>query len=539
MGLLAWTILNRAMLRPEAPFNLGEHKYLRDVYDWHGRERVVCKAAQVGASEMAISYALWSADIRNATVLYLFPTERHVSDFSTARIGPAIEASPYLQSIVGGGPAEDGGRKRGADQVQLKRVRDRFIYLRGSQVREDDNSQAKAAQLKSIDADVVVFDELDEMDNRAPEIALKRLGHSRLAECLWVSTPTYSGFGIHEKYQKSDCRQWFVACPHCGNRQPVEINDVVIAWDDSGRPLSWHETDGHAWPACRRCHRPVDRLADGEWVPEFPGRSVEGFRISKLFCPAGDIDAILQLLQSSNETRRSECFNQDLAMPYVPKGAKLTTLDLDNARRDYNHGPVDRSSGVLIYAGIEAGVLLHMVSRTSVNAPGGSRQLFAGAVESFEEVGVLLRRYGVRRAIIDGLPETRKARELQAALGGGIVFLAYYTEETKNECPVRLNEKDGVAHLDRTRTLDDLVSGIMAGSLTLPAGAAGIPNYYTHMMDSVRVVNESHGVLVARYISTGHDHFFHAENLCRAAMSVAVPAALPAQRGLMKAGQWD
>jgi len=88
-----------------------------DLYNQTSRRVVVRKASQVGVSEYLVSHALWSADQRSATVLYVFPTDKHVSDFSSARVGPAIEASAYLDAII-----VEGG-ERGADRVTLKRVR--------------------------------------------------------------------------------------------------------------------------------------------------------------------------------------------------------------------------------------------------------------------------------------------------------------------------------------------------------------------------------------------------------------------------------
>ena len=98
--MLAWTERYRAMLKPDMPLDFTAHPYLVGLYACQAHEVVVYKAAQMGASEYAISYALHTADQRRATVLYVFPTDVHVSDFSSARIGPAIEASEYLASLV-------------------------------------------------------------------------------------------------------------------------------------------------------------------------------------------------------------------------------------------------------------------------------------------------------------------------------------------------------------------------------------------------------------------------------------------------------
>jgi len=247
----------------------------------------------------------------------VFPTETHVTDFSTARIGPALEASPYLTQIVMEGSGSDGKRRKRTDRVTLKRVRDRFLYLRGGQVKPD----GKAPQLKSIDADVLILDEVDEMDVRAPAIAVKRLGHSALREERWISTPTYPGVGIHAKWLESDQREWFVRCGHCGEWQPLTIQQVVTEWDTLGRPVVWHgQGEGRAFIACRKCEREINRLQSGRWVPAYPDREIVGYHLTKLFSATTPLLDIVLALQTVNETKRREAFNQDLGETYTPRG---------------------------------------------------------------------------------------------------------------------------------------------------------------------------------------------------------------------------
>jgi hypothetical protein len=210
MDLLSWTAVHRCWLKPGQPFDLTRHLYLVDIYNCRAQEMVIYKASQMGASEYAVSAAMHACDQRRATVLYVFPTESDVSDFSSSRIGPALEASPYLAGIVGPGDRTAG--RRGADRVTLKRIRDGFLLLRGARV----TPSGLAPQLKSTAADKVVNDELDEMDPRAPIIAAKRLGHSLIAERLDISTPTYAGRGIHARWLESDQREWHIRCEGCG-----------------------------------------------------------------------------------------------------------------------------------------------------------------------------------------------------------------------------------------------------------------------------------------------------------------------------------
>ena len=249
-------MLHRRLLALGRPFDLVQHKYLVGLYADTSPYIVICKAGQTGISEYSISWMLYSADERRATGLYVFPTDNAVSDFAATRLGPAIEegVAPYLASLVVAGQT---GTRRGADKVGLKRVGDRFVYFRGARVQKD----GKAPQLRSIDADVLVLDEYDEMDVRAPSIARERLGHSQIHEWRELSTPTYAETGIHSRYLESDQCVWMVRCLSCNALQDMTIDDIVLEWDDFNRPVSWNKSSdtGKAIVGCRRCGGEMDR----------------------------------------------------------------------------------------------------------------------------------------------------------------------------------------------------------------------------------------------------------------------------------------
>jgi len=544
LDLLSWAIVHRAYLKEGVCFDLARHPFLGDIYADTAREVVIYKASQMGASEYGITYALHAADERQATVLYVFPTDTHVSDFSTARIGPAIDASSYLAGIISEGERDDGSKRRKTDRVTLKRVRDRYMYLRGASVKTD----GLAPQLKSIDADVLILDEVDEMDQRAPAIAVKRLGHSLFKEIRWISTPTYPGIGIHAKWLESDQREWMLRCGHCGTWQSLTIRHVVTERDGLERPLAWHGQDeGRAWAACEKCGQEIDRLAGGQWVARYPGREIVGYHLTKLFSYTTPLLAVVKALDTVDETKRREAFNQDLGEPYIPRGGRLTEALLDQCRRNYAHGPV---AGERTVAGVDVGSLLYLVIRSAnVDRETGERpQRLAVAVESFEEVGRLLRRYRVQTCVMDALPETRKARELQAAFRPGMVWLAYFVGQKtglKTEDIKRVDDVEYVLNLDRTRSFDEMLAGIMdasqgEGGLTLPAHARDVRDYYTHLVNQVRVLEDTpDGNQVAVYRELGPDHYSLAELYCHAAAGMPRAASLPQQQGLQRqSSQW-
>lgn len=525
--LLDWMLLHRKELAPGKPFDLEHHKYLRAIYEDMSPKSVTQKSGQSGLSEYLISLALYGCDILDATVLYLFPTDTHVSDFSAARLGTAIESSDYLSSIVIEGRAAGGDtkiRKRGADRVTLKRVRDRFLYFRGSQVKPT----GQAPQLKSIDADLLIIDEWDETDPRAPEIARKRLGHSKLAMERDVSTPTYTGRGIHAEYRLSDQRQWHICCDHCGHWQPLSMQGVVLEWDELERPVSWHgQRQQRAYCACAKCKKELDRLGRGEWIATAQS-AVVGYHISKLFSPLHDPFDFVLRLQSTNETVRRECFNQDLGLPYRPRGGGLDDVALDACIRNYAHGLAAGSC----YMGIDVGSTLNVVVRAGPDKETGERrQLYTGEI-TWSQLPDIWRRYRPLMTVMDAMPETEKAREFQASASRRI-WLAYYPGEMKDENPIRKNEDEHYILMDRTRTLDETISRFMTQENTLPANAKAIANYYAQMKAPVRVIEQTPRGDVARYVESSPDHYFHAENYCMAASLLARPA-VPLVRGSVK-----
>jgi len=212
----------------------------------------------------------------------------------------------------------------------------------------------------------------------------------------------------------------------------------------------------------------------------------------------------------------------------------LTADLLDKCRRQYAHGPVRRERPV---AGCDVGSLLHVVLRGPADRETGEcPQRWAGAVESFEALGQLCQRFAVRAIVIDALPETRKAREFQAAYSAGRVWLAYYATNrkgTKYAESTRFDEKEAVVTIDRTRLMDEVMTRFMDGVATLPANARDIEDYYAHLQAPVRVLETaSDGQAVARYVEAGPDHLAHAELYCLAATSAPATPPLPVQEGL-------
>lgn len=534
MTLTEWMPKYRPYLVMDRPFDLSHHPYLRDIYADDHKEIVYLKAAQVGISEYLISWVLYMAAEQDATGFYVMPSDGLVSEFSATRLNPAIDpaVSPELAALV----MSNRGRQRGADKVTLKRVGNRFIYFRGGQISESNvggSRRQHAAQLRSADADALVLDELDELDPRVPPIARARLEHSNIAKVRIASTPTYSDTGIFAAFQPTDQRRWHVPCPHCGLKQPMNLENLVQEWDALGRPLAWNGKDTEEVPyvTCTKCHGRLNREAQGEWVAAYPKRPIHGYHIVGFDSPRKNLSDIITGLQSVNDTVRQQTFNQGLGLAYKPRDSEsLSEAILNACRRDYRlSGPVTGEKDV--FAGIDVGRVLNIIIRAK-DRDGNFHLRAAVQTESFDEAIRLLTQYGVRASVIDALPETRKAREFQRKFARLKVWLSYFNrvmDGTKTEQPARFNAKDLEVDIDRTRAFDGMFALFHNANLrdeagnplpgnTLPVDARALPDYYAQLMAPLRVMREnSHAVMVPAYVSNAADHFALAELYCHVA----------------------
>lgn len=520
-SLPEWMPVARPFLKSGVRFDLEHHPFLRDIYADTSEEMVLMKAGQMGLSEYLISLAYYISSEHSKTVLYVMPTDRDVSDFSTQRIGTATEqdVSPHLFEQV-----KDPGGKT-ADRVGLKRVGKGWIYLRGGRV----SPEGEANQLHSIPADLVILDEFDLIDERALPLIEKRLGHSDLNMRRLASTPTYHERGIHLEYLATDRRVWLVKCDRCGGWQPLEITDCVKAVDALERPTEWLGGE-EPYLECRRCKGKFNRFGKGEWVAQLEGRARRGYHIPGLASHYKNLRDIIGIgsndtgkpigLQSIDESTRKQVINQDLGLPYTPRSAtRLTDRILELCKREYAHEPPVKGEGGC-FMGVDVGNALHIVIRSK---DGRQRLALAG---NWEDLPVLMTQYKILACVIDALPETKKAREFQAMFPT-LVWLCYYNRTKEGKKSVKEAEfgKGYEVDADRTRTLDSMFAKFLSAAQgevvkvsTLPADIRRVPDYYAHMKAPMRtLVKNAQGQEIAVYVENGPDHFAHSENYCHIA----------------------
>ncbi|MET0602216.1 MAG: phage terminase large subunit family protein, partial [Baekduia sp.] len=259
-----------AMKVPEAktgPLNFDAFPFQREMYreGVDDKEMVVQKCTQIGISSWSMRWAVYHADTKGRTALYVFPKKGDMEDFTTLRIKPMIAASNYLL----GRQRPDDPNNKGMIGVGLGKV-----VFRGSESKTG---------LDSVDCDVIVFDEYDTLDHaNIPDAEMRVSSPLSPGLIRRIGVPSSPDWGISAKYDESDGRQWEVTCSACRHKQPLTFGDNV----DLKLGIR----------ICRRCSESIEQdIAAGEWVAQRPGEGrSRGYHVSRLVVPNADIPKLIK-----------------------------------------------------------------------------------------------------------------------------------------------------------------------------------------------------------------------------------------------------
>lgn len=470
------------------------------------RDVVIQKSSQIGVTSCLWRWAFRRADLFGDTIIYVFPTDTHVTQFGVERIDPSIEDSEYLQTRIPPGFINN---------QHQKRIGAGWCYLRGSTQKRVGKRQAGA---QSTAAQALVFDEYDELDTRGLDQYERRVsgaaGEGKLQRIRRVGVPSMDGFGIAAQYARSDQRTWHVACRGCGCEQEVEFANVRWVNERGERTLrAGNDEPGElatAWRACNECEAELD-VSNGRWLALNPGSKVVGFYAPRLIVPGTDL---LEMVKNSRKTMPYEVesfHNHDLGLPYTPMESGLTrgiveaACSMGEELRESYRGPLT------VIGGLDVAGERNMHLRLSLVDEDGRRlPLYVSEVEDFDEIDSLMIAFNVRLLAVDSMPERRGARALAARFPGRVV-LAMYVESADAE-PILWNPRKNLVNVHRTEAIDAMMDAVRSGRHVLPSHP---PPKYVEQMIALkrRLVERASGQPRRVYVTVGNDgdDFAHAE----------------------------
>lgn len=461
-------------------FTYDRHEYLIEPYqDFHPHQAEI-KSTQMGLTSKAMLRCMHGSRYgMYRGILYLFPSKSDVTDFSKGRISSLIDDNPEIESWI-----------KETDAANIKRIWNTFLYMRGMKSR---------VGLKSVPADFIVFDELDEAPQNAVDMAYERMAHSEHKHQLKLSNPTLPDYGIDKVFQLSDQRFWLIRCDKC--RHYTDLVGAFPKKPNEDVPVLIRNKEGRVIRACEKCHSELNP-SNGQWVAKYPQNiDVRGYQYSQLWSHFVDPGEILHIYRTTDNI--TDLYNLKIGIAYVEAENRLSIQDVLRLCSDYRIQSEDNGPCTM---GIDQGKGLHVVIGKR------DRLLHLGVYKDWEDMDPLMRNFHVKRCVVDALPETRAARKF-AERHKGRVWLNYYNIHQKGS--YAWNEKEFIVQCNRTESLDASHNQVLRGKVIFPSEQSDIMHQFAeHLHNVAKRLEEDEETGSKRYVylKLGPDHFRHAFN---------------------------
>lgn len=493
-------------------FSLRNRPFLKAIYEDRHDKICVMKSTQIGVTECAIRKAQHFVAHIQGNVIYTMPSKADVEDFSGGRWDPSMEQSPNLMAM------------RGAkDNISLKRFGKGFIYFRGTWTER---------QAISVPSDMNIHDELDFSKAGTLELYKARLDASPYKIQMLFSTPTLPGWGVHRHFQKfSDQRHWHIDCYHCGYSfalccaYPDAIEQVSNCPDDlsKARMEKFGFVHYFACPKCKGEITPEDRC-DGRWVAANPGAEWHGYHPTSMLAPWWTADQIIGA--RDNYALLKDFMNMTLGLPYALSKQQISVEDLDDMIDRRLKERRRATSDDVVTMGVDQGNELHVVL-TAESRDGTSRKVIKAEVLGMDTgwatLARYMRQYKVRFAVVDALPNHKTARDFVKDFKGR-AYCCYYSRDKRKTGEADWSEDDenGIYEVKahRTDSLDETIRSLLEDELQFPNVSIVHDQVFPHLCNIRRLEAENRvGKLEATYEKVGPDHFAHAVNYARLALT--------------------
>ncbi len=510
-----WAERYREMGSPfPGTWTFERHPWLREVHNCEANVVAIQKAAQMGFTETVLNITFFKIDIERKDCLYILPSKTpDASDFSSARFDAALELSPHLETLFSD-----------VKNVGHKRAGSANLYIRGSNSRSG---------LKSIPVSFMVFDEMDEMDEKNIVLAEERVAGQMQWQIFKLSTPTVPKKKINAIYEESTREHFFFKCPSCSKKVELLFPEslVILGLDKNDPDIK------KSYLICHACKAKLDHedkkfwLKNGIWIPTNTNSEIRGFHISQLYSSADkcrpEILAKAYLDSLDDVAKEIELFNSKLGLPHIPKGTQITDSEIIEAKGNRCKTDQYTETTKLITMGVDSGKWLHYeVDAWSFPNLGNDLNMNAvcevldqGKCLDFSELAQLMRKYQVMMCVIDAQPETRLAYEF-ACNHWGHVKLAFYVHSMQGKSISNPNDDSHRISVNRTVWMDVALNRFHNKTITVPKDIDA--EYCEHLKNNIkRYKDDLHGNPVGYYLEIGPDHYSHA----RCYNEIALPLA--------------
>lgn len=505
MSMTEWIETNTTL--KGKPFTIAEHEFQRAITDDMHPNMDVMKPSQIGATECQIRKAL-AFLVRNqgTSLIFSLPNEDMFKRISKARVKPIVDKDRVFTT-------QYDRLNKSVRSVDMMQFGQSFLYL----------VPAIESAATSIDADVVMNDEVDLSDQNMITLFNSRLQGSKIAISQRFSTPTFPNFSIDSNYRTSDQHEYACRCSSCNHYNLPKFNHKFIKIP--GLPHSVEEFHkitvdiqdeidlDNAYVMCEKCgvRLDLDNTDQRQWISKYPGRSntSRGYKLTPFVTSRLDPKYIVTNLWRYQKTEFVRgFFNTVLGEPYSDGTIQLARELIERCITNQSE-PLGADSIESVWVGIDMGQTCHIIigKGPDVNNLHIINMLSVHVDNLVAKVTEICETYPVRGGSVDRHPYEPTAREVFKASGGKILPVEY--RGTKEFNPI-MNEYKEVTHgqVDRTWFLDNFAILIRKGNIKVSGYGYNKETYISHLRDMVR--DESPDKPATWVKLTNNDHFFHA-----------------------------
>lgn len=474
-----WSTKN-VRLPKDAQWDFQDRAWQVQIFDDAPPNLVVIKPTQIGLTTLMLCKMFHQAHYHPLRAMYTLPRQDDVYDLVNGRVTSMLENSPALAAKLSN-----------VDNVRLKVYGSSYIHFMESTVPP-----------RMLDVDLLINDEVDLSNQDYLEQYIARLDAS-LRPLHWrISTPTIHNFGIHAAYERSTKNTWLVKCPRCGLDQELQ-------WDANMR-----HKGGDTWLSCTQCDKRLEPevIQDGRWVSEYPGRDIVGYSVSQLMVTSISPQ---KLYNDSLTMTAKNFYNLRLGKPYTPATGGISRSAV--YEKCFPGTVKHLSTGEGYFLGADQGNDIHVL----IGKPDGDliRIVHAEVIpidDGFDRLEYLMKAYGIRQAVVDGLPNRHSALAFARKFTSYRAACAFYSSV---QDMYKTNPGEFSVLINRSMMFDSLYEKLNEGKIIMYGSRSAMTDVMRKFVNHVTSIKRDEVHTETKlggkkteitWVSTADDHFAHA-----------------------------